>query len=62
MVQRVFESEYGLIWLRPFGFNNTYALITRREYAEELDIVTISDLVRYIKRRRGAISPLAGQF
>ncbi len=38
---------------RPLGFNNTYALGIRRQRAEELKIVTISDLRRHPQLRFG---------
>jgi len=50
-VQEAFEKEYGLVWLKPFGFNNTYTLTMRREQAEELGIKTISDLAKYINKQ-----------
>lgn len=42
------EERYALTWLPPIGFENTYALMMRREHAEELGIETISDLVEYL--------------
>ena len=41
-------EQYNLTWLPPLGFENTYALMMRRDQAEELGIETISDLVQYI--------------
>jgi osmoprotectant transport system permease protein len=52
-VQEAFQREYGLVWLEPFGFNNTYTLTMRRKHAEQLGIVTISDLAKYINKPRG---------
>jgi osmoprotectant transport system permease protein len=43
------EQRYNLKWLAPLGFENTYALMMRREHARELGIETISDLARYLK-------------
>ncbi len=48
-VRQEFLKRYNLIWLKPFGFNNTYTLTMRREHAEKLGIVTISDLASYVK-------------
>jgi osmoprotectant transport system permease protein len=48
-VKVAFEKEYGLVWLAPFGFNNTYTLTMRRAHAKELGIETISDLASYVK-------------
>lgn len=47
VVKDAYESEFGLTWLEPFGFNNTYALTMRRADAERLNITTISDLVAH---------------
>jgi len=43
-----FGKQYGLQWLKPIGFNNAYALMMRREQAEKLHVVTISDLKKYL--------------
>jgi glycine betaine/choline ABC-type transport system substrate-binding protein len=51
LVKRVFEQKYGLVWLSPLGFNNTYTLTMRREQAQELGIRTISDLAEHLKAR-----------
>lgn len=39
-----YQERYGITWLAPTPFNNTYALALKRDTAEELDISTISDL------------------
>lgn len=46
------EEQFDLSWLPPIGFENTYALMMRREEAEELGIETISDLVQHLKASR----------
>ena len=43
-----FKKEYGITWLPPLGFNNTYALMMREEQAATLRIKTISDLKAYL--------------
>lgn len=45
------QEQFNLQWLEPIGFENTYALIMRREQAEQLEIETISDLVNYLDRQ-----------
>jgi osmoprotectant transport system permease protein len=45
-VKEQFNKQYQLSWLKPIGFNNTYALMMRREQARELGIEKISDLVK----------------
>lgn len=44
IVEERYAEEFDLEWLEPWGFNNTTALAMSRERAEELGIVTISDL------------------
>jgi len=48
-VREEFAKQYNLVWLEPFGFNNTYTLTMRGEHAEELGIKSISDLARHVK-------------
>lgn len=42
------DAEIGLVWMDKSDVNNTYALLMRREKAEELGIKTISDLANHI--------------
>jgi osmoprotectant transport system permease protein len=51
-VSRRFDSDYGLTWLAPIGFNNAYALMMRRAQARSLGIQTISDLAGYLKKEK----------
>lgn len=58
---RVFQhvrSEQARIsdvhWLTPFGFNNTYALMMRRNDCEQFGIRTISDLPTFLRSRKPA--------
>lgn len=44
IVKEAYEKQFGLIWLKPFGFNNTYTLTMRENQAEKLNIRKISDL------------------
>ncbi len=37
-------KQFDIQWLEPLGFNNTYALMMRKETAKEMGIRTISDL------------------
>jgi osmoprotectant transport system substrate-binding protein len=46
-VKSGFERRYKLVWLRPFGFNNTYTLTMRKKQAESLGATNISDLRHY---------------
>jgi osmoprotectant transport system substrate-binding protein len=46
-VKEGFEDSFGFTWTEPFGFNNTYVLVVRRETAEEYDLEVSSDLAPY---------------
>ena len=45
IVAAEYQSQFGLTWLEPWGFNNTYALALRGDQATELGVVTITDLL-----------------
>lgn len=40
-------DEFDVKWLKPLGYNNTYALTLRGEQADELGVETTSDLAEY---------------
>ena len=44
VVRKAFRDRYKLDWLMPFGFNNTYVMAVRGEYAKEHSLETVSDL------------------
>ncbi|WP_134088728.1 ABC transporter permease/substrate-binding protein [Olivibacter sp. XZL3] len=50
-VKNAFKKSYGITWLDPIGFNNTYALMMRQAQANALAIKTISDLKQYLERK-----------
>jgi osmoprotectant transport system permease protein len=50
VVREEFSRDFDLIWLKPFGFNNTYALTMRKDVAHSLGIQSISDLAEYLAR------------
>lgn len=41
-----FQARWGVRWLPPLGFENTYAIAVRPETADSLDLSTLSDLAR----------------
>jgi len=45
-VSREFRRRFGVRWLPPLGFQNTYAIAVRRETAERLGLANLSDLER----------------
>jgi osmoprotectant transport system permease protein len=51
-VKREYESQFGLEWLDPLGFNNTFAILVRGDDAQSLGLKTISDAARYAPRWR----------
>ena len=44
LVKEGYEEKHDVKWLKPLGYNNTYALTMREDMAEELGIKTTSDL------------------
>ncbi len=50
-VNRRFQQQYGLRWLAPLGFNNSYCLMMRRPQATNLRIRSISELVGYLRQK-----------
>ncbi|RZJ43441.1 MAG: hypothetical protein EOO19_13005, partial [Chryseobacterium sp.] len=50
-VNSQFQKQYGIQWLQPLGFNNSYALMMRKKQAEELKIKTISDLKNFLNSK-----------
>ncbi|BAV06364.1 osmoprotectant transport system permease protein [Filimonas lacunae] len=51
-VAREFSARFGLQWMQPVGFNNTYALMMRRQQSYFLGVRTISDLKNYLDKQR----------
>jgi osmoprotectant transport system permease protein len=45
-VKADFSRQFHIQWLRPIGFNNSYALMMRRQQAAELNIQSITDLTQ----------------
>jgi osmoprotectant transport system permease protein len=57
-----FERRFGVRWLPPLGFENTFALTVRRETAERLGVRTLSELARVAPGlRAGFSSDFAGR-
>lgn len=49
IVQEEFNKQFNLKWLRPFGFNNTYAVAINEDFAAQNNISTVSELVPFSK-------------
>ena len=56
-VSEEFERRWGLHWLPPLGFENTYAMAMRREAADSLGIRTLSGLAAIAPGLAGGFSP-----
>jgi len=50
-VDSEFKKQYRIQWLKPLGFNNSYALMMRKKQADKLNIKTISDLKNYLSSK-----------
>jgi len=49
-VAHEYRQRWALVWLDPFGFNNTFAIAVRQADAQRLGLRTISDLARVAPR------------
>ena len=56
-VAREFRERYGVRWLPPLGFQNTYAIAVRRETAQRLSLATLSDLARVSRTLGAGLTP-----
>ncbi len=56
-VSRVFRDRWGVRWLPPLGFENTYAVSVRRATADSLELATLSDLARVADGLVAGFSP-----
>ena len=56
-VAREFRDRYGVRWLPPLGFENTYAIAVRRETAARHRLATLSDLARVAPMLRAGLTP-----
>ncbi|HLR63077.1 MAG TPA: ABC transporter permease/substrate-binding protein [Lentibacillus sp.] len=43
------QEQYGMVMLEPMAFNNTYAVVTKQELAEEHNLESIGDLKKIEK-------------
>ncbi len=52
-----FERRFGVRWLPPLGFSNSYAIAVRRETAEQYGLRTLSDLARVAPQLVAGFTP-----
>lgn len=55
-VSREFMSRFGVRWLPPLGFENTYAIAVRRETSQKYSIHSLSDLARESSHLRAGLT------
>lgn len=56
-VSRAFRDRWGVRWLPPLGFENTYAVAVRRQTADSLGLASLSDLARVAPDLVAGLSP-----
>ncbi len=47
LVRGEYQARFGVEWMDPLGFNNTFAMVIRGEDARKSKIATLSDAARY---------------
>ncbi len=57
LVRKEMAERDGVVCLEPFGFENTFALLMRRDKAEKLGVRTISQLARHMEQIRPGFGP-----
>lgn len=56
-------EKHGIVWLPYMNFNNTYCLMMREGDSKKLNIKTLSDLSKYVKADKNALTVgLNGEF
>lgn len=56
-VDSAFRARWGVRWLPPLGFQNTYAIAVRAETARRYDLRTLSDLARESAQLTAGFTP-----
>lgn len=47
LVRGEYQSRFGLEWMDPLGFNNTFAMVIRGDAARKHKVATLSEAARY---------------
>jgi osmoprotectant transport system permease protein len=55
-VSSAYRERFGAVWLKPLGFNNTYAITVRKADAEKYGWARISDLKKGAKKLRAGFT------
>lgn len=53
-VKKEYSEKWDIDWLKPLGFNNTFAILIRGDVARKLKLKTISDIIRYAPQWKAA--------
>lgn len=53
VVKDIFLEKFDIVWLKPFGFENSYALVMQEKKAKKLGIKNISDAAKHKYLRYG---------
>ena len=56
-VSEAFATRYGVRWLPPLGFENTFALAIRADTARQYNLRTLTDLARESSKLRAGFTP-----
>jgi len=56
-VSSEFRTRFGVRWLPPLGFQNSYAIAVRRATADSLRLATLSDLATHAGALRAGLTP-----
>ena len=46
-LQKEYYEKYGVKWIAPYGFNNSYGLAVNKQNAEKYNLKNFSDLAKY---------------
>lgn len=46
-LKEAYKQKYKLVWLAPYGFNNSYSLAVRSKVADQYQLTKFSDLAKY---------------
>jgi len=49
-VSKQFSQKFNIKWLKPIGFNNSYALMMRQKQSKDLDVNSITTLQQYLDK------------
>lgn len=44
IVKKEYDEQFNIKWMKPYGFNNTYAMVVTQDTAEKYNLKNITDL------------------